>query len=38
MDLEAGEITAVEFMRLLKLKINTFYKILKEYKEAKSIS
>ncbi|PFA62607.1 recombinase [Bacillus cereus] len=30
-----GEITGVKFMELLKLKKNTFYKIVKEYEENK---
>lgn len=31
---KSGEITAVMFMEMLKLKKNTFYKIMKEYEEA----
>ncbi|RAN89108.1 integrase [Bacillus sp. SRB_28] len=30
-----GEITAVMFMEMLDLRKNTFYKIMKEYDEAK---
>ncbi|MDA2519858.1 recombinase family protein [Bacillus cereus] len=32
---KSGEITAVMFMDMLELKKNTFYKIMKEYEEAK---
>ncbi|MBK5492754.1 recombinase family protein [Bacillus sp. A17A.1] len=32
---KSGEITAVMFMEMLELKKNTFYKIMKEYEEAK---
>ncbi|MEH6933596.1 recombinase family protein [Bacillus sp. JJ783] len=32
---KSGEITAVMFMGMLELKKNTFYKIMKEYEEAK---
>ncbi|MGU3372632.1 recombinase family protein [Bacillus mycoides] len=32
---KCGEITAVMFMEMLELKKNTFYKIMKEYEEAK---
>ncbi|MDM5194634.1 recombinase family protein [Bacillus hominis] len=32
---KSGEITAVMFMEMLKLRKNTFYKIMKEYDEAK---
>lgn len=32
---KSGEITAVMFMEMLELKKNTFYKIMKEYDEAK---
>lgn len=32
---KSGEITAVMFMEMLELKKNTFYKIMKEYKEIK---
>ncbi|EEM58327.1 integrase [Bacillus thuringiensis serovar mexicanensis] len=32
---KSGEITAVMFMKILELKKNTFYKIMKEYEEEK---
>ncbi|CAI8875746.1 recombinase family protein [Bacillus pseudomycoides] len=32
---KSGEITAVMFMEMLELRKNTFYKIMKEYEEAK---
>ncbi|MBE7123258.1 integrase [Bacillus cereus] len=32
---KSGEITAVMFMEMLDLRKNTFYKIMKEYDEAK---
>lgn len=32
---KSDEITAIMFMEMLELKKNTFYKIMKEYEEAK---